>query len=195
MKYSKFTWTTWLVFKIFIKLTTYSMLKARNMEEEANQWISDWGPIANPFIDYVFFPILHVFTFINYHMELFTDDIIDDYLFPLYGFLKPFLDFLRDSCVKLLLFNISVYETMICVDLGTLVFILLFLYACADIVCFYWKMKMVKIYEKVKKDIEIEYGQEEGLIHNEKRFEIFYLYNLLVVLYSNIDLNTVENVS
>ena len=107
-------------------------------------------------------------------MELFTDDTINDYLFPLYDILKPFLDIIRDSCVKLLLFNISVYETLICVDLGTLVFILLFLYACADIVCFYWKMKMVKLYKKVKKDLEIEYGQDEILMHSEKRFDNLY---------------------
>ena len=74
MKYSWYSWSTWFVLKIFIKLTTYSLLKARDMEEEAHKWITDWGPIVNPFIDYVFLPLSRIVLFFYNQMEAFSDD-------------------------------------------------------------------------------------------------------------------------
>jgi len=161
MKYSRYSWSTWFVLKIFIKLTTYSMLKARDMEEEAHAWITDWGPIVNPFIDYIFFPVLRILTFLNQHMELFTEDVISDYLFPLYDFFEPFLTIVRDISVKLMLFNLAVYETLVCVDLGTLVFVILFLCACGDILCWHWQAQVMKIYKKVKREVDREFGQDK----------------------------------
>ena len=162
MKYSRYSWSTWFVLKIFIKLTTYSMLKARDMEEEAQAWITDWGPIVNPFIDYVFFPVFKIFMFINSYMDLITEDAIYDYIYPLYDLFEPVLTIIRDLSVKLMLFNFSVYETLVCVDLGTLVFIILFLCACGDILCWHWQARIMKIYRKVKRDVEMELGQENN---------------------------------
>ena len=68
-----------------------------------------------------------------------------------------------------MIFNISVYETLVCVDLGILVFICLFLFACGDIACFYWKMEMKKLYRKVRKDKELECEHEESLRYKERR--------------------------
>jgi len=138
------------------------MLKARDMDEEAQAWITDWGPIVNPFIDYVFFPVLRIFMFLNSYMDLFTEDIINDYILPFYDLLEPFLTIIRDISVRLMLFNFSVYETLVCVDLGTLVFIILFLYACGDILCWHWQARIMKIYRKVKKDVEMELDQENN---------------------------------
>jgi hypothetical protein len=68
-----------------------------------------------------------------------------------------------------MIFNISVYETLVCVDLGILVFICLFLFACGDIACFYWKMEMKKLYRKVRKDKELECEHEESLRYKKRR--------------------------
>ena len=101
MKYSRYSWSTWFVLKIFIKLTTYSMLKARDMEEEAHKWITDWGPIVNPFIDYVFLPVSRIVIF-------FLDD--DYYFFngPLYNcyikdLVEPPFYIIQDISVKILI--------------------------------------------------------------------------------------------
>ena len=149
LTYNKFSWTTWIIFKIFIKLTTYSMLKDKGMEEEASQWISDWGPLVNPFIDYVFHPVLRVFMFFNYHMGIFTDDVIHDYLFTVHNLLKPFLVLLKHYSMKLLLFKISVYKTSFHVDLRTVFFGVLLLNTLASIVNFYKNFRLAKVYRKV----------------------------------------------
>ena len=162
IKYSKFSWTTWIIYKIFIKLTTYSILKDRGMEEEANQSLSDWGPIADPFIAYVVFPGLRLVMIFIYPIEQFTDDIINDYLVPLYDILKPFLVLLRDLSSQLLLFHFSVSETgWVCVhyiDSTTFVSTLLILYAFANTFCFIWK-----------KIVEMEDDQEESLMNKKGR--------------------------
>ena len=142
MKYSRYSWSTWFVLKIFIKLTTYSMLKARDMEEEAHKWITDWGPIVNPFIDYFFLPVSRIVTFFYHQTEPFSDNVYYVYILPLYNghiknLLEPPLYLLQTMCFKIMIFNISVYETLICVDLGILVFLCFFLFAFGDIACFY----------------------------------------------------------
>ena len=97
--------------------------------------------------------------FFNSYLELFTEDALYDYIYPLYNVLEPVLTIIRDISVKLMLFNFSVYEYFVCVDLGTLVFIILFLCACGDIMCWHWQAKIMKIYRKVKRDVEMELGQ------------------------------------
>ena len=39
-----------MVWKIFIKLTTYYTMKAMEMHAEAHSWITDWGPLVNTFV-------------------------------------------------------------------------------------------------------------------------------------------------
>ena len=170
----RYSWSTWFVLKIFIKLTTYSLLLARDMEEEAHKWISDWGPIVNPFIDYFFLPVSRLVIFFYHQMEPFSDNVYYVYILPLYNgyirnLLEPLLYLLQTICFKIMIFNISVYETLICVDLGILVFICLFLFACGDIASFYWKMEMKKIFRKVEKDIELECEHEESLRYKKRR--------------------------
>ena len=167
MKYSRYSWSTWFVMKIFIKLTTYSMLKARDMEEEAYKWISDWGPLVNPFINYIFLPISRVVILLYQQAEPFWDNVYYGYVFPLYNYhirdlVEPPFYLLQDISVKILIFNFSVYETLICIDLGTLVFIFLFLFACGDIVSFYYTMEMRKLYRKVKTEMELESEEEQS---------------------------------
>ena len=163
-------WSTWFVLKIFIKLTTYSMLKARDMEEEAHKWITDWGPIGDPFIEYVFFSVSRIAILFFNQIEAFSEY---DYYFingPLYNcyikyLIEPPFFILQDISVKILIFDLSFYETFIRIDLGSLVFIFIFFCACRDIFCFYWKKKMKKIYRKVKNELELEYeyAQEDSL--------------------------------
>ena len=174
IKYSRYSWSTWFVLKICIKLTTYSLLLARDMEEEAHKWISDWGPIVNPFIDYFFLPVSRLVIFFYHQTEPFSDNVYYVYILPLYNgyirnLLEPLLYLLQTICFKIMIFNISVYETLICVDLGILVFICLFLFACGDIASFYWKMEMKKIFRKVEKDIELECEHEESLRYKKRR--------------------------
>jgi len=49
-RYSRYSWLTWIVVKIILKVTTYTVLKADKMDEEAHTWITDWGPFVNPVI-------------------------------------------------------------------------------------------------------------------------------------------------
>ena len=142
------------------------------MEEEAHKWITDWGPIVNPFIDYVFLPVSRIATFFYNQMGAASDDEYYFFNGPLYNsyikdLVEPPFYIIQDISVKILIFDLSFYETFICIDLGTLVFIFIFLFACRDIFCFYWKKKMKKLYRKVKLELELEYEQEEFL-QNEK---------------------------
>ena len=52
-RYSRYSWITWLVVKIILKVTTYTVLKADKMDAEAHTWITDWGPFVNPVISLV----------------------------------------------------------------------------------------------------------------------------------------------
>jgi len=66
-RYSRYSWLTWIVVKIILKVTTYTVLKADKMDEEAHTWITDWGPFVNPFIS--------LFTFLM-KPSLWTLDIV-----------------------------------------------------------------------------------------------------------------------
>ena len=144
------------------------------MEEEAHRWITDWGPIVNPLIDYVFLSVFRIAIFFYNQMEAFSDDDCSFFNGPIYtcyikDLVEPPFYIIQDISVKILIFNLSFYETFICIDLGSLVFIFIFLFACRDIFCFYWKKKMKKIYRKVKNELELEYEykQEDSLGNNK----------------------------
>ena len=47
---------TWMVWKIFIKVTTYYVMKAMDMDAEAHSWITDWGPLVNTFLYFLQWP-------------------------------------------------------------------------------------------------------------------------------------------
>ena len=98
-------------------------------------------------------------------------DFIEQFWYTCYikDLVEPPFYIIQDISVKILIFNLSFYETFICIDLGTLVFIFIFFFACRDIFCFYWKKKMKKIYRKVKNELELEYEykQEDSLGNNK----------------------------
>ena len=181
MKYSRYSWTTWIVFKIFAKLTKYSVLKSKGREAEANTWISDWGPLVNPFIDYFFFPVLKM---IYNFMKPYPDDLYRTFLFPLYHChlkhrLGPVLFFLKGIFVKFLHFNSSVSKTFIC-DFGTLSFICIYCYAFGDILWFYWKNRVKEKNEAKTSGVQLVCGHEECSWRHLKRFDIYKLCSLLI---------------
>ena len=161
MKYSRYSWGTWIVLKIFIKITTYSMLLAKDMEEEAYKWISDWGPLVNPFIDLIFLPGYRVIVFLYQQFEPFVNDIVFHKLIPLYeSYLKvnlePVVTLIHKLFVDIFWIRKSIYEALLHMDVGTVSFILLFFLACGEVACYYWKMEMKKTFRKVKKQMELE---------------------------------------
>ena len=70
----------WLVIKILIKVTTYYMLKERDMLTEAHNWITDWGPILN----LVFYPLSRILVFIYNLRTTLWDTIYFDYILAVY---------------------------------------------------------------------------------------------------------------
>merc|ERR1711936_1081502 len=137
LKYSKYSWSTWLVMKIWIKLTTYFMLKARDMEAEAYNWISDWGPLVNPFINFIFWPVSRLVVLFYEQTEHFWNSVYFEHLLPIYLYhiqhlIEPPFFLLQDISVKLLTLTFSIYEALLCIDYWTLVFVVLFLFAVGE---------------------------------------------------------------
>ena len=174
MKYFCYWFTIWLVLKIFVKLTSYSLLMSSGRVEEATTCIHDWGPLVNTFIYYVFIPVSKITMFFYNHVKPFSDDLYRTFLFPLYHchvkhLLEPALLILRDISIKLLLLNTSVYKTFF-FHLGTLSFIFIFCYACGDIIWIYQKNKMKKESVSKKKGVLVGCGHDDCLWTHLNRF-------------------------
>ena len=98
-RYSRYSWITWLVVKIILKVTTYTVLKADKMDAEAHTWITDWGPFVNPVISLVsnqlkmFQKLVCFFTFLN--MQPFQ------VVKPLYNLSSPLREQFGESAVEL----------------------------------------------------------------------------------------------
>ena len=82
----------------------------------------------------------------------------------------PFIVIIRNLSVKLMLFNFSVYRTLVCIDLVTHVFIILFLFACGDILRWHWQTQVMKMYRKVKREVERDLRQVETSRNRITRF-------------------------
>ena len=163
LRYSRYTWGTWLVMKIFIKLTTYSMLKERDMEAEAHSWISDWGPLVNPFINFVFWPFSRLVTFFYHFNKSFWDDLYYEYILPIYilylqHLVEPPLYIIQDTSVRFMVFF---YESLLGLNFGIVVFIIMFIFAIGDIASFYCHRKMKIMFRKVNREIELETLENE----------------------------------
>ena len=175
-KYSKYIWSTWFVMKIWIKLTTYSMLKARGQEIEAYNWITDWGPLVMPFVNWIFLPLSRLLLFFYemtepFWVSLYFENILPIYLRHLQHLVEPPFYMIQDFSVAILISSFSIFRAIQSIDWGTLVFVVLFLFACGESTSFYCKMKMRKMYRKLKKEIEMERLEieEEQNLKNEKR--------------------------
>ena len=107
-----------MVWKIFIKLTTYYTMKAMEMDAEAHSWITDWGPLVNTFVYLLQWPGSRL-------------------IILLYG--EPYLVFLRATSVRGMVFF---FDSLIGLNYWTIVFIIMFIYAIWDIASFYGHRKM-----------------------------------------------------
>jgi hypothetical protein len=160
LRYSRYTWSTWLVMKVFIKLSTYYMLKGREMEAEAHSWITDWGPLVNPFVNFVLWPLSRVIKFFYRLDTPFWDSVYFEYILPMYilylqPFVEPPLFLLQDTSVRCLLFFFEFFNGM---NYETMVFIIMFIFAIGDIASFYCHRKMKNLF---KKEIELETFEKE----------------------------------
>ena len=148
LRYSKYIWCTWVVWKIFIKLTTYYVMKAMDMNTEAHSWITDWGPLVNTFI--------HILQWPGSKLILF-----------LYG--EPYLFFPQDSSVRSMVFF---FDSLICMNYWTIVFIIMFMYAIWDIASFYGHRRMKALVRQIIKEIELEASEEDYDEQNKGKCEV-----------------------
>jgi len=144
-KYSMFTWSTWIVLKLFIKFSAYSVLKSSNREEEAHKWITDWGPLANPFIQYIFYPSYKVVMYFLHHEEPIFEDIYETSITYLDNCLikiipDTLLCILQDITVKILIFKITIHRAMFSIHFGIFMLIVLVGLSCKEIFCYYRKI-------------------------------------------------------
>ena len=126
-----------MVWKIFIKVTTYYVMKAMDMDAEAHSWITDWGPLVNTFVYFLQWPGSRLIIF-------------------LYG--EPYLFFLRDSSVRCMVFF---FDSLVGMNYWTIVFIIMLIYAVWDIVSFYGHRKMKMLVRQVIREIELEASEKE----------------------------------
>ena len=141
----KYSWSAWIVLKLFIKLSTYSMLKSNNREEEAYKWITDWGPFFNPFIEYVFHPSYKVIMyFLNYKEQIFETFSEPPIAYLMQDILDNLFCSLHCATLNILFLRMTLYRAIISVDLGTLVLIVLFCLSFIVIFCFCWKIAAKK---------------------------------------------------
>ena len=130
-----------MVWKIFVKVTTYYMMKAMFLDAEAHSWITDWGPIVNTFVTILQWPGSRLIIF-------------------LYG--EPYLFSLQDSSVRCMVFF---FDSLITMNYWTIVFIMMLIYAIWDITSFYGHRKMKMLVRQVIREIEMEASDKESDEH------------------------------
>ena len=138
LRYSKYIWCTWMVWKIFIKLTTYYTMKTMEMDAEAHSWITDWGPLVNTFVYLVQWPGSRL-------------------IILLYD--EPYLVFLRATSVRGMVFF---FDSLIGMNYWTIVFIIIFIYAIWDIASFYGHRKIKMLVRQVIREIDLELSEKES---------------------------------
>merc|ERR1711915_340190 len=143
LRYSRYTWGSWFILKVFIKVSTYYALKARDLNTEAYSWITDWGPLVNPFINFILWPFSRVVVFAYSLHSPFWDWIYFQYIVPFYylylqDMVEPPLLYVQDISVRIILW---VFENLVSMNIGTVIFIFMILYGISDIISYYGKQK------------------------------------------------------
>ena len=139
------------------------MLKGRDMEDEAHSWITDWGTLVNPFINFVLWPLSRVLMFFYRLDTSFWDSVYFEYILPMYifylqPFVEPLLFLLQDTSVRCLVFFFEFFNGM---NYETMVFIIIFIFAIRDIASFCCNRKIKKLVRQIKREIELETLEKE----------------------------------
>ena len=159
LRYSRYTWGSWFILKVFIKVSTYYALKARDLNTEAYSWITDWGPLVNPFINYILWPFSRVVVFVYSFHSPFWDWIYFHYIVPFYflylqDVVEPPLLYAQDISVRIILW---VFENLVGMNIGTVIFIFMILYGISDIISYYGKQKV----NLLIKEMQLEYEKKK----------------------------------
>jgi len=159
LRYSRYTWGSWFILKVFIKVSTYYALKARDLNTEAYSWITDWGPLVNPFINFILWPFSRVVVFAYSLHSPFWDWIYFQYIVPFYylylqDVVEPPLLYVQDISVRIILW---VFENLVGMNIGTVIFIFMILYGISDIISYYGKQKV----DLLIKEMQLEYQKKK----------------------------------
>eukprot|EP00092_Neocalanus_flemingeri_P004222 GFUD01004542.1.p1 GENE.GFUD01004542.1~~GFUD01004542.1.p1 ORF type:complete len:360 (-),score=88.50 GFUD01004542.1:151-1080(-) len=119
------------------------------MEVEAYNWITNWGPLVNPFINYIFSPISRLVIFVYHLTEPFRDIIYYEHILPIYLF--HFQHLVEPLFFMAQHFSVRFLESLPGIDFEKLFPIIIFVFGCGGMVSVYCYMEIINMCLKLSK--------------------------------------------
>ena len=142
LKYSKYSWITWMVIKNYIMLN--------DMEVEIYRWIYDWGPHL---IDFVLWPMSKFVYFFYQQSETFSETFYYEDILPIYSLYIDdlFISSLYTIDDMSIINMVFLYSTTIWMDF---LFLILLMFLCGDIARIYFEHNFRQLYRVVSGELE-----------------------------------------